>query len=740
MRRELYEHLQRLSPRFYATTRLGDIVSRINNDIGEIQRVAAETALAWVGNVLFLARQRRHPRSGSTGGCFSSAWRRCRWRRGRSCCYRRRLEARSTELRERSADIGSFLIETLQGMRTVVTSDAERREVGAVHAAERRVHRDADGPAARALRRRRRAVAAARRPARRPSSSTAAGAWSQGTLTLGTLAAFMAYQARVVAPMQALMGLYGALATARVSWRRVAEILDTPAGRDRTPGRARRSTSVRGDVEFDDVSLSHGRGGAVLDGVSFRAEPGAALAIVGASGSGKSTIADLLRAAARSRRRHRAARRPRSAHAATGRPPASRAGRRAGAVLFHASIEENVRYARPDATDADVAAALEAAGLARFVAALPDGAADDRRRPRAGALGRRAAARRARARVSRRSRGARARRAERGARSGRRTARHRGLSPRHARPDDDRHLAPARARSRRPIASSCSTARGSSSADDRPSSRRAAARSRRSSAPTGRVTVSVADVDVHACRSRTARRAAPAAACASRVVDSGIHAAHPHVGGIAGGVAFDDDGRRAETSSIGSDTARRSRRRFARRRRTRRCSRSRSSIDRSRRRAARSRRAIRWAAAAARRARQSQSGDDEPRSRAGARERDHRGPRRRRHCRRGSAARRSALAARRARGCHRRRAGLGVPARGVRRASRPDGGRCVLRASGFPRPIPGVPPDRNLKGASFAVANATGLLALAIEDRRVGSIADLIRCLQAIGADRAAPD
>jgi ATP-binding cassette subfamily B protein len=55
MRRALYEHLQRLSPRFYASTRLGDIVSRLNNDIGEIQRVVAETALAWVGNVVFLA-------------------------------------------------------------------------------------------------------------------------------------------------------------------------------------------------------------------------------------------------------------------------------------------------------------------------------------------------------------------------------------------------------------------------------------------------------------------------------------------------------------------------------------------------------------------------------------------------------------------------------------------------------------------------------------------------------------
>src|ERR1700704_1863287 len=54
MRLELYRHLQRLSPRFYARTRLGDVMSRINNDIGEIQRIAAETALAWLGNVLSL--------------------------------------------------------------------------------------------------------------------------------------------------------------------------------------------------------------------------------------------------------------------------------------------------------------------------------------------------------------------------------------------------------------------------------------------------------------------------------------------------------------------------------------------------------------------------------------------------------------------------------------------------------------------------------------------------------------
>ena len=56
--------------------------------------------------------------------------------------------------------------------------------------------------------------------------------------------------------------------------------------------------------------------------------------------------------------------------------------------------------------------------------------------------------------------------------------------------------------------------------------------------------------------------------------------------------------------------------------------------------------------------------------------------------------------------------------------------RVRIRASGFPRPIPGVPPERNLRGQSFAVANATGLMALAIEGTCLQSIADLTAALE----------
>ncbi len=370
MRRELYEHLQRLSPRFYAVTRLGDIVSRINSDISEIQRVAAEAALAWVGNVLFLV-----------GGIGILIW--LDWRlfivglttlplsAWALVIYRRRLDSRVTDLRERSAAIGSFLIETLQANRTVVTSGAEKREVsrfGTLNGAFvetvmglQRVHYLVGGL-----------------PSILLAGGTAAVFFYGGyrvvdnTMTMGTLAAFMAYQARVVAPVQALMGLYGALATAKVSWRRVAEILETPVEVVERTNPIPLPT-VRGEIEFDKVTLTYGRGGAVIEEISFRVAPGETLAIVGASGSGKSTIADVLlrlldpdsgtvRLDGHDLRDVRLADLREHVQVVEQEP-----------LLFHSSIAANVRYANPDASDDEVWRALEAAGISRFVVALPDG-------------------------------------------------------------------------------------------------------------------------------------------------------------------------------------------------------------------------------------------------------------------------------------------------------------------------------------------------------------------------------
>jgi ATP-binding cassette subfamily B protein len=378
MRRALYEHLQRLSPRFYARTRLGDIVARINSDIGEIQRVAAEAALAWVGNILFLI------------GCVVMlVW--LDWRLalltaavmplslGALILYRRRLEKRVAVLRQKSADIGSFLIETLQAHTLVVTSNAQAREVRRFRSLNDRfidalmdmqwVSYLAGGL---------------------PGLILSLGASVvflyggarviEGTLTLGTFAAFIAYQMRVMAPVQALMGLYTALATAKVSWHRVLELLDAPIDVVEAPT-ARALGTVDGTLRFERVSLTTDRGVKVLDEVSFECTAGHSVAIVGASGSGKSTIAALalrlidpdsgtVKLDGEDLRDLRLADLRRHVVLVEQEP-----------VLLHATIAENLRYGliddgrapmAPAEQQAALRKAAEAAGVAAFIDSLPN--------------------------------------------------------------------------------------------------------------------------------------------------------------------------------------------------------------------------------------------------------------------------------------------------------------------------------------------------------------------------------
>jgi len=369
MRLSLYAHLQRLSPRFYARTRLGDIVARLNNDISEIQRVAAEAALAWVGNVLFLI-----------GSLVMMVW--LDWRLAivalaplpislvALAYYRKRLESRVADLRQRSADIGSFLIETLQAASLVVASNAQQREQDRF--------RGLNGAFIESLMRMQRVTYfAGGLPGTVLSVGSAIAFFYggmrviDGSLTLGTMGAFLAYQMRVFAPAQALMGLWASLTTAKVSWSRVLEILDAKIDVIEA-GDARAISNPRGELVFEAVSLGTDRS-LVLDEVSFGARPGQTTALVGGSGVGKSTIAylatrlldpdagivrfdgeDLRSLRLDSVRKH---------IVLVEQEP----------TLLYATIEENIRYVRPGANSDDVRRAAEAAGIATFIQGLPDG-------------------------------------------------------------------------------------------------------------------------------------------------------------------------------------------------------------------------------------------------------------------------------------------------------------------------------------------------------------------------------
>ena len=370
MRLALFRHLQRLSPRFYARMPLGQIASRINSDISEIQRVAAEVALSWVGSVVFLAGAiailiALDPLLFAVSIAVLPLSLLALVR------YRRRLEDSIAVVRDRSAGIGTFLIEALQGMRLVVTHNAQDREAA-------RFRERNDGFVDALMRMRRLTYLSGGVPGLLLSVGSGAvllvGGWRviDGRITMGTLVAFIAYQMRLLGPVQSLMGLYASVATARVSLRRVHEILDTPPEVTEMDA-ATPLPAVRGDVVLDDVTFTFDRGAPVLDRVSLTIPAGERVAIVGASGGGKSTIADLLvrqldPTAGRILLDGRDLRELRLTDV-----------RRHVVVveqdpfMFNTSVAENIRYARPDAGAADVDAAARAAGLAELIDRLPQG-------------------------------------------------------------------------------------------------------------------------------------------------------------------------------------------------------------------------------------------------------------------------------------------------------------------------------------------------------------------------------
>jgi ATP-binding cassette subfamily B protein len=275
-------------------------------------------------------------------------------------------------VREASAGVGAFLIETLQAVRLVVTSNAQAREADRFQR-----HNAAFVDALMAMQWW--SYLSGSVPGLILSLGYAAvfvyGGHRVigGTLTLGTFVAFMAYQMRLLQPVQALMGLYASLATVQVSLARVHELLDAAPDVIEADSPVALSR-VEGALAFDRVTVDLGRG-QVLRAVTFAIAPGETLALVGPSGSGKSTIADLLL---------RLSDPDEGAVRLDGHDLRELAlvDLRRHVVLvdqepfvFHATIADNIRYARPEATDAEVLDVIRAAGLDAFIAALPEGAA-----------------------------------------------------------------------------------------------------------------------------------------------------------------------------------------------------------------------------------------------------------------------------------------------------------------------------------------------------------------------------
>jgi ATP-binding cassette subfamily B multidrug efflux pump len=194
----------------------------------------------------------------------------------------------------------------------------------------------------------------------------------KGLVTIGTIVTFISYGRGFVGPLQQLANMYNSIQAALAGSERVFEIIDTPSEVDDAP-EATPLEKVLGDVKFEDVKFSYVEGTPIIKDMTLEAKSGRTVALVGPTGAGKTTIVNLLTRfyeidEGRISIDGRDIRHVRKADLR----------RRLGIVLqdtfmFSASVMDNIRYGRPDATDEEVVEAAKMADADHFIQLLPQG-------------------------------------------------------------------------------------------------------------------------------------------------------------------------------------------------------------------------------------------------------------------------------------------------------------------------------------------------------------------------------
>ena len=371
LRDDLYRHLQQLSPTFYGRRRTGDILSRLDGDVAEIQRFAVDSLFSAVSAVIGLV--------GAVALMLMLSWQlslllallvpiEVLWLRW----MRRKVEREVRNLRERSADVSSFLVETLPAMKFIQAAGQQGREAG-------RLDQLGQGYMRQLLKVQvteffTQAIPGTLTSWCRACAFLVGGWWViQGTWQLGALIAFSTYMGMAVGPVQSLLGLYVAVQRMAVSLGRVME-LKREAVAVRAAANPQPVPDGPGELRLEALSFAHeGRQGAVLNNVQVCVPGGLKVAISGASGVGKSTLIDLLQRfydpdagrilldGADLRDLDLAALRRRIAVVSQ------------DIVLFRGTLAQNLAYGVPDASRAELERVVRLARLDSLVDSLPLG-------------------------------------------------------------------------------------------------------------------------------------------------------------------------------------------------------------------------------------------------------------------------------------------------------------------------------------------------------------------------------
>ncbi|ATO12756.1 multidrug ABC transporter ATP-binding protein [Micromonospora sp. WMMA2032] len=375
LRTDVFAHLQRQSIGFFVRTRTGEVQSRITNDIGGMQAVVTSTATSIAANLTTVVA--------TTIAMLALSWRLtlvsavvlppALWLTRRVARLRREITAqRQRELADLTVTIEEGL--SVSGVRLAKTLGTGTALVDRFTASSARlVDLELRSELAGRWRMAAMTVVFAAIPAVIYLGAGLPG--TAGTLTIGTLVAFTALQGNLFRPLMGLLNVGVTLTASLALFARIFEYLDLPV-EVAEPARPvpLDPATVRGHLRVEDVTFSYpGSDTAALAGVSLDVPAGTSLALVGETGSGKSTLAALVSRlhdpdAGRITIDGTDLRDLRLADLAAVVGVVSQE-----TYLLHGTVRDNLRYARPDATDADIEAAARAARIHDLIAALPDG-------------------------------------------------------------------------------------------------------------------------------------------------------------------------------------------------------------------------------------------------------------------------------------------------------------------------------------------------------------------------------
>jgi ATP-binding cassette subfamily B protein len=375
LRSNVYRHLQRLSLAFFTRTRTGEVQSRINNDIGGVQAVVTSTATSIVSNVttvlaaliaMVLLSWQLTVLALALVPFFIWITRRV----GRE----RRKIAKSTQ--ETLADISTLVQESLSvsgillGKTMGQTEELARRfEVDSSRLADLEVRQRMAG--------RWRMASVNMAFAIMPALTYWAGglllAHGSALISVGTLVAFTTLQTRLFYPVGSLLSVGIDVQTSLALFDRVFEYLDLPVEIVEREGAVTLDReAVLGQVEFDHVWFRYGEGWTLRD-VSFVVPAGTDTALVGETGAGKTTLG-YLAARLYEPERGRVSIDGIDIADLTFDSLAEAVGVVSQETyLLHATVRENLRFARPDATDEEIEEACRAAQVHHVIEGLPDG-------------------------------------------------------------------------------------------------------------------------------------------------------------------------------------------------------------------------------------------------------------------------------------------------------------------------------------------------------------------------------